>query len=412
MKEQQRKTLILTGGKVIDGKGAAPQTRTLLIEGNRISAILPPGETPRPAEGARFIDVSGMTVLPGLIDTHTHIAMSKGDTELSVIKESIPFKTIKACRNAQTTLEAGFTTIRDLGADHLVDLAVRDAVNQGIARGPRMLASGFRILPTGADYPLYPPQVSFQERFTMDSPDEVRKAVRTLLALGVDVIKILTTGRTFRKTSSPDAYALTLEEATVAVEEAHNQGIPVSCHAHGSQGVKIALRAGCDTLEHGTSLDEADCKWMAEKGVYLIPTFSYGKHAEERGVAAGLPDYAVEKAIASRRKRLESFRRALEAGVPYAMGSDAGMPLADHGTNAFELEAMVEAGLTPMQAIEAATSKAAECLRLGKETGSIEEGKLADIIVFQGNPLENISDLQDTEKIKFVIKDGVIEVER
>lgn len=412
MKTVESRPLVLQGGKVIDGRGSEPQICDIMICGNRIEKIFPGNRSAGIAEDALFLDMSDMTILPGLIDTHTHIAMTKGDTELSGIKESVPFKTLKAFKNAEMTLEAGFTTIRDLGADNLIDLAVRDGINQKIIRGPRVLVSGFRILPTGADYPLYPPQVNFSERFTMDSPDEVRKATRSLLAMGVDVIKILTSGRTFRKSSSPDAYALSLEEATVAVEEAHNQGIPVSCHAHGSRGVKIALAAGCDTLEHGTTLDDEDIALMVKNGTFLVPTFSYGKRIEQNGDTSGLPDYIQQKALASRKRRLLSFKRALDGGVRYAMGSDAGMPLADHGKNAFEFYAMVEAGLTPMQAIMAGTSYAAECIGLEKEIGTLEEGKMADLIAVEGNPLEDISLLQDLSKIRYVMKEGIFEVKR
>jgi imidazolonepropionase-like amidohydrolase len=412
MKEKESRPIVLQGGRIIDGTGSEPFIGSLEIDHGKINMVCPHAEATIVPENAEVIDVTGLTILPGLIDTHTHIAMTKGDTELSGIKETVPFKTLKAYRNAEITLEAGFTTIRDLGADNLIDLAVRDGINQGIIKGPRMLVSGFRILPTGADYPLYPPQVNFSERFTMDSPDEVRKAVRTLLALGVDVIKILTSGRTFRKSSSPDSYALNLAEATVAVEEAHNQGIPVSCHAHGSKGVKIALAAGCDTLEHGTTLDEEDIELMVKKGTWLIPTFSYGKKIEQKGSDSGLPDFIQQKALASRRKRLVSFKKALEGGVRFAMGSDAGMPLADHGKNSFEFRAMVEAGLSPMQAIMSGTSYAAECLGLGDKTGTLEAGKYADIVSIEGNPLDNMELLQDLQKIRFVMKEGQFAVRK
>lgn len=412
MNKAKNRPVILQGGRIIDGTGSEPRKCSLEVYEGRITRIYPGDTINDPSANVEVIDVSGLTILPGLIDTHTHIAMTKGDTELSGIKETVPFKTIKACKNAEITLRAGFTTVRDLGADNLIDLAVRDSINQEFIRGPRMKVSGFRILPTGADYPLYPPQVNFFERFTMDSPDEVRKAVRTLLALGVDVIKILTSGRTFRKSSSPDAYALNLAEATVAVEEAHNQGIPVSCHAHGSRGVKIGLAAGCDTLEHGTTLDDEDIELMVKNGTFLIPTFSYSKRIEEKGDSSGLPDYVQQKALAGRKKRLVSFKKAVDGGVRYAMGSDAGMPLADHGTNAFEFYAMVEAGLSPMQAIMSGTSYAAECLGLEKEIGTLEEGKVADLIAVEGNPLDDISILQDMTKIRYVMKEGIFEVRK
>jgi imidazolonepropionase-like amidohydrolase len=196
------------------------------------------------------------------------------------------------------------------------------------------------------------------------------------------------------------------------VEEAHNQGIPVSCHAHGSKGVKIALAAGCDTLEHGTTLDEEDIELMVKKGTWLIPTFSYGKRIEQKGSDSGLPDFIQQKALASRKKRLVSFKKALEGGVRFAMGSDAGMPLADHGKNSFEFRAMVEAGLSPMQAIMSGTSYAAECLGLGDKTGTLEAGKYADIVAVEGNPLDNMELLQDLQKIRFVMKEGQFAVRK
>jgi imidazolonepropionase-like amidohydrolase len=242
----------------------------------------------------------------------------------------------------------------------------------------------------------------------MDSSDQVRKAVRTLLAGGVDLIKIMASGRTFRKSSSPDALALTLEEIRVAVWEAHNQGKKVSAHAHGNAGVKLALEAGCDSLEHGTHLDDADIDVMREKGIFLVPTLSFGKHLEEMGTGIDLPDYVIQKAMNSRKLRLESFKKALKGGVKIAMGSDSGMPYVDHGNNAFELSAMVDAGMTSMQAIVAATSSAAELLGILNEVGTISKGKLADLLIVDGNPLNDISILQERSKRIAVIKEGEI----
>ena len=246
----------------------------------------------------------------------------------------------------------------------------------------------------------------------MDSPDDVRKAVRTLLGRGVDLIKIMASGRTFRQSSSPDALALTIEETKVAVWEAHNQGKKVTAHALGSKGVKMALEAGCDSLEHGSVLDDDDIEFMLKKGVFLIPTFSYSKRIKMMGAASNLPEYAIQKSINSRELRLKSFAKALSKGVKIAMGSDAGMPFVYHGDNAFELAEMVEAGMTPLQAIVASTSAGAELLGIADNVGTLSEGKLSDIVIVDGNPLNDISILQEKRKILAVFKEGEIIINR
>jgi len=401
-------TIVLKGARIIDGTGSDPVTDgTLMIRDGYIMELGSGDQIEVPSDAVTY-DLKGLTVLPGLIDTHTHIQLFEGDGELDHLKDPVPRKTLKAAYNAQKTLEAGFTTIRDLGAENLIDLAVRDACEEGIIKGPRMKVSGYKITPTGADFPIYPPELQISGRPVMDSPGEIRKATRTLLALGVDIIKIMTSGRTFRKSSSPNAYALSLEEAKTAVEEAHNQGVPVSSHAHGASGVKIALAAGCDTIEHGTVLDDEDIEFMLENKVFLIPTLSYGKRVEELGIDSGLPSYSVSKAISSRKQRLKSFKKALDAGVKIAMGSDAGMPFAGHGRNAFELEVMVEAGMTDMQAVMATTSLAAEALNIEEETGSIHKGKFADLVIVDGDPLQDIRLLQKKDSIVAVFKQGEI----
>ncbi|MCF7935947.1 MAG: amidohydrolase family protein [Synergistales bacterium] len=401
------KAFAIRADRFYDGRAhTATEGGALLVEDGRILEIRP-GDAAIP-EGFRVVDAPGTTVMPGLIDTHTHVQLSRGRGELEQLTEGVPCKTLRCAANARELLEAGFTTVRDLGAEDGVDIALRDAVADGLVPGPRMLVSGYKIMPTGADFPVYPPHLAVAERHTMDSPDEVRKAVRTLLAMGVDVIKLMTSGRTFRKSSSPDAYALNLEEARTAVEEAHNQNVPVSCHAHGSRGVKVALQAGCDTLEHGTVLDDEDIRTMLDQGTILVPTLSYGKRMEQYGPSSGLPGYAVEKAVRSRRRRLASLKKALEAGVTVAMGSDSGMPFIPNGENAYELEALQEAGMPLAQVLRSATSTAASTIGLGDETGALREGLRADILVVRGNPFDDLRLLQDRSAILAVYKEGVL----
>jgi imidazolonepropionase-like amidohydrolase len=387
----EKETIIILGGTLIDGSGAKEiQNSAITIKNRRIVKIDRSGSFCIP-EGASFVyDISGKFVLPGLIDAHIHVLHAGGYSEAQMLSEILAFKAFRAAFNAKRTLEAGVTS------------------NEGLVQGPRMMVSGFKITSTGADFPLFPDEVIIRGRETMDSSDQVRKAVRTLLAGGVDLIKIMASGRTFRKSSSPDALALTLEEIRVAVWEAHNQGKKVSAHAHGNAGVKLALEAGCDSLEHGTHLDDADIDVMREKGIFLVPTLSFGKHLEEMGTGIDLPDYVIQKAMNSRKLRLESFKKALKGGVKIAMGSDSGMPYVDHGNNAFELSAMVDAGMTSMQAIVAATSSAAELLGILNEVGTISKGKLADLLIVDGNPLNDISILQERSKRIAVIKEGEI----
>ncbi|MBA7535534.1 hypothetical protein ES705_27792 [subsurface metagenome] len=363
---------IIFGGTLIDGTGTKPIKNTVIhIKGKKIAEITDVNSFLEPKEASYIFDARNKFILPGFIDCHTHIQLSGKQSELQIIKESIPLKTLRAAFHAKKTIEAGFTSIRDLGAENLIDIGLRDAIDEGLVVGPRMFVSGYKIAPVGVDFQVYPPEVQIYGRETMNSPEEVRKAVRTLLARGVDIIKLMTSGRTFRKTSSPNSYALTLEEAKIAVCEAHNQNKKVAVHAHGEKGVKIALQAGCDSLEHGTILDNDDTELMRKNAIFLVPTLSFGTHAEKLGDKSGLPDFIIEKAIDGLHHRLKSFEKALKDKVKIAMGSDAGMPFVYHGENAFELTTMVEAGMTPMQAILSITSAGAELLGIANEVGII-----------------------------------------
>lgn len=409
-----KKYTVIKAGLMIDGKGTVyKEDPVLILRGGKILKVGRATELEIPAdEDCTLIKADNKTVMPGLIDAHTHIQMSAGVKEYDLISRTVPYWAIRAGLNARKTLEAGFTTIRDLGAENLIDLAVRDAVNEGLIAGPRILASGYRILPTGADFQIYPPGVTIPGRRTMDSPYEIRKEIRTLVARGVDLIKVLTSGRTFKVSSSPDAQTFSREEMEAVVTEAHNHGKRVSAHAHGAKGVKLALETGCDTIEHGTELDIEDIEFMAEKGIFLIPTFSYSGNLIELGDSSGLPPFIVEKALRSREKRLQSFQLAKEGGVPIALGSDSGMPFVDHGKNARELQEFVKAGMTPHEAITAATQTAASALGIEDITGTLEEGKAADILIINGNPLQDISVLMDKNKILAVFKEGSLVVNR
>lgn len=410
----EAKKIIITGGKLIDVEaGDIIDDSIIIIEGDRIIAAGSSDEIEMPA-GSDLIklEASGRTILPGLIDAHTHLQLVPEDDEFDNLKKSVPLKAIQAGSNAKKTLEAGFTTIRDLGAEHLVDLAVRDAIADGFILGPRVLASGYKIAPTGADFRIYPPELTISGQYTMDSVAEVRRAARELVGLGVNQIKIMTSGRTFRKASSPDTKVYSLEEVRTAVEIAHDNGLKVSAHAHGAAGVKLALEAGCDTIEHGTVLDQADLEFMLENNIYLVPTFSYSGNLKRLKGDSGLPDYSVAKAFSSREKRLKSFYNAYQAGVKIAMGSDSGMPFVPHGGNAIEIIEMVKAGMSILDALKSATIDAAGALGIEDEVGSIRPGKVADLIVIDGNPATDLEVLTEIAKIELVIKSGELLVRR
>ncbi len=400
--------IIITGGKLIDVEaGDIIEDSVIIIEDSRVTAAGSSNDIELPT-GADIIkvDASGRTTLPGLIDAHTHLQLVPAENEHETLIKSVPLKAIQAASNAQKTLEAGFTTIRDLGAEHLVDLAVRDAINDGFIIGPSVLASGYKIAPTGADFRIYPPEVKISGQYTMDSASEIRRATRELVALGVDQIKIMTSGRTFRKTSSPDTKVYSLKEVKTAVEIAHDNGLKVSAHAHGAAGVKLALEAGCDTIEHGTILDKADIEFMLENNIYLVPTFSYSSNLKRLKGDSGIPDYSINKALSSRGKRLKSFQAAYQAGVKIAMGSDSGMPFVPHGTNAIEIIEMVKAGMSNLDAIRSATIIAAGALGIEDRTGSIRPGKDADLIIVDGDPIKNIEVLSEINNIEMIIKSG------
>lgn len=403
---------VIYGGRVIDGMGGVVDDAVVTIENGKIGGIVPCSEFVIPRDNRDIYDARNKTVMPGLMDSHTHIQESGRHGEAQTMREVLPKKAIRAASHARETLEGGYTTIRDLGSELFVDLGVRDALEDGLAAGPRMLVSGYKVMPTGADFQPFPPEVKVAGWETMDSPHEVRKAVRHLSAIGVDLIKIMATGRTFRKQSSPDSVALTFDEARAAVEEAHNQGKKVAAHAHGSRGIKMALKAGCDSVEHGTALDDDDIETMVRNGVFLVPTISYGKHIEEMGDACPLPQYVVHKALASREMRLKSLAKALAGGVKIAAGSDAGMPFVYHGDNAFELMAMVDAGMKPKDAIVAATSSAAELLGIAECVGSVTTGKVADLLVVEGDPEEDIAVLRNRENIRAIFQSGRLVIDR
>ena len=405
--------LLLKNARVIDGNGGAPLDRqSILIRDGRIAEIAPAASLPAFSD-ATEIDLSGKTLLPGFIDCHVHI-MGNPDPRLSPRPSNVPIRdgaylkgrallqAVQACRS---TLQAGFTTIRDLGAPNEV-FALRDSLFAGEIVGPRLLSAGKGITHTGGHGTEY----SNDMAHVVDGADEVLKAIRYQAVAGADAIKII--GGTRPALSPPfrGRAGYTTDELIPGVEEAHQAGLKVAAHAHShTEGIKNCIRAGVDSIEHGFPLDEEAADMMAERGTFLCPTLSVVPAAAQ-AIEEGLWTYpGSEEQV----KRMETYARntialAKQAGVKVALATDAAMPLVFHGDNAHEFELMVEYGLSPMESIIAGTRNAADNIGLLDDIGTVEVGKSADLVVVDGNPLEDITALRDPSNITLVMKEGSI----
>ena len=392
--------LVLTGATLIDGTGTAPVSgRAVVVRDGRIHAVV----AERDAPSGQTLRLDGLTLLPGLINCHVHLCFGgEADPGTAMVKEAFAATVIKATMRARETVEAGVTTVRDLGGRDYAELSVRDAVRSGTIPGPRVLCAGKGICITGG----HGWQLIGREA---DGPDEVRKAVREQLRAGADVIKIFATGGVMTPGVDPNSAQLTLDEVAAAIEEARKAGRRTAAHAQGSDGIANCLQGGITTIEHGIFLTEALCRRMARDGVALVPTLIAPHAIVEGGVAAGIPEFAVRKSLAVRERHSESFQMALRLGVPIAAGTDAGTPLNPHGSLVPELELMVKGGLAPLAAIVSATATAARVLGLEAETGRIAPGLAADLLAVAGNPAERIQALDD---VRLVLAAGRIAVDR
>jgi imidazolonepropionase-like amidohydrolase len=388
-------TLVLTGASLIDGTGAEPvRGRAVVVEGDRITQVVDDARAPR----GRRIDLSGSTLLPGLINCHVHLCFGAEADPVRALKDEPPALTaLKALRRAEETVEAGVTTVRDLGGRDYVELAVRRAIAEGLFPGPRILGAGRPVCMTGG-------HGNFVGR-EADGPDDVRKAVREQLKAGADVIKLIATGGVMTPGVEPGSPQLTLEEMRAAVEEATKAGRRTAAHAQGSTGIADAIEAGITTIEHGIFLTDEIIAAMKRRGVFLVPTLAAPAAISGGGLAAGIPDYIVRKSDAVVAAHVASFRRAHEAGARIAAGADSGTPLNVHGSLLPELELMVKYGMTPLEAIRSATSVAADALGLAGETGRLAAGSAADLLAVAGDPAERIGALAD---VRLVLARGAI----
>jgi len=409
---------LFVGGTLIDGTGKGSlEDSAVLIEDSRIKSVGQRDEIAIP-EGTSIMDVSGKTIMPGLIDAHVHLGTESLGRQINPAYWNImtcpTLKVLHALRNAQLTLEAGFTSLRNVVFEQDPwDVSLKSAIELGIAKGPRIVASGGLVSMTAGHLDLcIPGSIPRIGGRTADGVSGVRKAVRERVREGADFIKICTSGGVVSLGDTPEWRNYTLEEVEVICDEAHALQRRVMAHAEGSVGVKNALRGNVDTLEHGYFIDQEDCEMMKSKNIILVPTLGISRNILEKGEELGVAKEGVEKLKRFEEFHVESVKRAHRQGVKIALGTDALANVFSHGENAFELECLVEVGLSPMEAIVAGTMNAAEAIGLGKETGTVEEGKLADMIIVDGNPLEDIRILRNKANILAAIKDGQTVVDR
>jgi imidazolonepropionase-like amidohydrolase len=393
-------TLAIRRALLIDGTGSRRERVTVVIQGSRIATIGPDPSVKIP-KGAKVIEANGKTLLPGLIDCHIHYCLDASPDAIRSFQQDDPTVTaIKAAIHARATLDGGITTVRDVGSRDHISISVSRAIRAGIIPGPRTLNAGLAVCMTGGHAWFIGRQA--------DGPDEVIKAVREQIRAGADVIKFIATGGVLTPGVSPGAAQLTPEELRAGVDEATRAGRRVAAHAHGAAGMKNAIRAGVHSIEHGTLLDDEAVALFLKHSTFLVPTLSAIQSGCEMGRAHGMPDDAVQKCAVLGEEQKKTFRKAVKAGVRIAMGTDAGTPFNPHGRNAQELRRMVAFGMTPMQAIEAATRSAATLLGLEHEIGTIEAGKEADLLLVNGNPLDDIALLEDPTRLEYVIQGGKI----
>ncbi|OLD96193.1 MAG: Xaa-Pro dipeptidase [Gemmatimonadetes bacterium 13_1_20CM_4_69_16] len=401
-------TALVKAGRLVDARaGAVLTNQAILIEGERIKELGPAGAVAGHAPpGAKVIDLSGATVLPGLIDCHTHITADPGDYYQQLFRQSPIDQAVVAHVFARRTLEAGFTTIRNVGADELVDVALRNAVNAGVVAGPRMLVSTMPLSATGGhgDVNGFSPYLRFEQLSGIaNGVDEIRSKIRWEIKYGADLIKVLASAGVLSEEESVGAPQYSQEELNAVVQEAAMWGKKVAAHAHGAEAIKRAVRAGVASVEHGSLIDEEGIRLMKERGTYLVADIYNDDYILAEYTRLGYPQKIIDKERQVGRLQRENFKKAVQAGVKIAFGTDAGVY--PHGWNAKQFAHMVRWGLTPMQAIQAATVNAADLLGWADRVGAIEPGKFADLIAVMGDPLQDVTVL---EHVGFVMKGGAV----
>ena len=398
------KRTVIHAGKLLDVKtGNMLSDQAIVIEGDKIVSIGAMSSLKLSGDERR-IDLANGTVLPGLIDAHTHLTFDPqfGYEGLAI---SVPREALIGAKNARVTLEAGFTTVRNVGADGYADVALRDAINAGDVPGPRMLVSGPPLGITGGhcDNNLLPAEYHAVGDGVADGVAQVQHKVRENIKYGADLIKVCATGGVLSKGDDPNASQYTLEEMKAIVADAHRLGRKVAAHAHGAQGVIWASEAGVDSVEHGHLMNDDAIATLKKNGTYLVPTLYLIDWQREHAAEANLPSFLKAKMDMVSQSAKANAKKAFAAGVKIGLGTDAAVY--PHGLNAHELEVYVQLGMTPLQAIQTATVNDADLLGWTSKIGTLEPGKWADIIAVDGDPLHDITTLQH---IKFVMKGGEV----
>ena len=394
----------IRAGRLIDGRGGPPISNAIiLIDGDRITAVGPGLAVPA---NARVIDLSRFTVLPGFIDAHTHVTSQPRDYYEDIFRKSPIDVAITAHVYAKRTLEAGFTTIRDVGSAEFIDIALRNAINRGDIPGPRIQAATLTVGSTGGhgDLSGFSPYLKFGTfSGVADGVDDIRKLVRFEVKNGADVIKMIASAGVLSEEESVGAPQYSQEEMNAVVEEAAMWGRKVAAHAHGAEAIKRAIKAGVASVEHASLIDDEGIRLAKERGTYLVMDIYNDDYIMAEYKRLGFPQKILDKEARVGRLQRESFRRAVQAGVKLAFGTDAGVY--PHGWNGKQFAKEVEFGLTPMQAIQTATVNAADLLGWSDKVGSVQPGRFADLVAVSGDPL---ADIHELERVSFVMKGGVV----
>ena len=397
------KRTLIKAGHVLDVKtGKTTDAQTIVVVGDTIQSIAPSASV-APQAGDNVIDLSRMTVLPGLIDVHTHLTMNPDFDPYRELTTTNAKEAINGVVNARVTLMAGFTSVRNVGASGYVDVNLRDAINSGQIPGPHMLVSGPALGITGGhcDDNLLPYEYHQVGEGVADGIAPVQQKVRQNIKYGVDLIKICATGGVLSKGDDPQAAQYTLEEMKAIVADAHRLGRKVAAHSHGSQGILWASEAGVDSIEHGSYINDEDIAEMKKNGTWLVPTLYLEDWQVEKG---SLPPIYHQKMVDVSAVAKNNIKRAMQAGVKIALGTDAAVY--PHGLNAHELDVYVnQLGMAPLAALQTATINAADLMGWTAKTGTLEPGKWADIIAVEKNPVDDVRVLQD---VKFVMKAGIV----
>jgi imidazolonepropionase-like amidohydrolase len=399
-----KRTVVHPGRLLNVRTGELRANQAIVIEGDKVVQIAPSSEV-KAAAGDTVIDLPDATLLPGLIDMHTHLTFDLASLGYQGLSISTAREALHGARNAKRTLEAGFTTVRNVGAKDYADIALRDAINDGDVVGPRMVASGPALGITGGhcDENLLPPAFHLQGDGVADGVEAVQHKVREVIKYGADVIKICATGGVLSKGDDPNASQFTLEEMKAIVADAHRLGRKVAAHAHGAEGVRWASEAGVDSIEHGHLMDDAAVATLKKNGTYLVPTLFLGEYMEKNIEHSDVPEYSKQKMRDVAAAMQKNVKKAFDAGVKIAFGTDAAVY--PHGLNAGEFHVYVKLGMTPLAAIQTATINAADLLGPKFQVGMLEPGKFADMIAVDGDPTKDVTIL---EHVKFVMKGGTV----